>query len=180
LIFQETELAGAFVVDLEEHHDERGFFARTFCEVEFAEHGLPTHFPQSNLSRNRRAGTLRGMHYNAAPFGEAKLVRVVSGAVYDIIVDLRRDSSTRLHSFGIELSATTGRALFVPAGFAHGFITLADDTDVHYLMGARYNAEAGRGFRWNDPKLQLSWPREVSVIGERDAAYPDFVDGRDD
>jgi dTDP-4-dehydrorhamnose 3,5-epimerase len=175
VIFKETDLVGAFLIELEEHADERGSFARVFCEREFEAHGLPTQFPQSNLSRNRRAGTLRGMHYNAAPFAEAKLVRVQSGAVYDVIVDLRAGSPTYAKSIGVELFASAQTALFVPAGFAHGFITLQDDTDVHYQMGAFYAGAAARGFRWNDPKFALYWPREVSVIAERDASYPDFV-----
>lgn len=163
------------MIELEPHRDERGFFARTFCEQEFAAHGLPTRFPQSNLSRNRRAGTLRGMHYNAPPFEEAKLVRSVSGAIHDIVVDLRPGSPTRYRSFGVELHARDGSALFVPAGFAHGFITLEDDTDVLYQMGAVYNAGAARGFRWNDPAFSLRWPREVALIAPRDAAYPDYA-----
>jgi dTDP-4-dehydrorhamnose 3,5-epimerase len=174
VIFKETDLRGAFLIDLEERGDDRGSFARVFCEREFEAHGLPTRFPQSNLSRNRKAGTLRGMHYNLAPFAEAKLVRAQSGAIHDVIVDLRPGSATYLRSVGVELSAATGRALFVPAGFAHGFITLADDTDVHYQMGEFYQADAARGFRWNDPAFSLSWPRPVTVIAERDANYPDF------
>lgn len=162
------------MIELEPHGDERGFFARTFCAQEFSAHGLPTQFPQTNLSRNRRAGTLRGMHYNAAPFEEGKLVRATSGAVHDIVVDLRPTSTTRYQSFGVELSASAGTSLFVPAGFAHGFITLSDDTDVVYHMSESYSAQAARGFRWNDPNFALRWPREVAVIAPRDASYPDF------
>jgi dTDP-4-dehydrorhamnose 3,5-epimerase len=176
VIFRETNLGGVFVIELEPRGDERGFFARTFCEQEFSAHGLPARFPQSNLSRNRRAGTLRGMHYNAAPHEESKLVRATSGAVHDVVVDLRPSSPTRYQSFGVELSATAGTSLFVPAGFAHGFITLNDDTDVVYLMSASYNAQAARGFRWNDPRFSLRWPRQVAVIAPRDASYPDFVE----
>jgi dTDP-4-dehydrorhamnose 3,5-epimerase len=175
MIFTETRLAGAFLIELEERADERGSFARTFCEREFAEHGLPTRFPQSNVSRNRRAGTLRGMHFNAAPFAEAKVVRCATGAIHDVIVDLRPDSATRFQSVGVKLEACTGAALFVPAGFAHGFLTLADDTDVLYQMGAFYEADAARGFRWNDPAFALEWPRAVEIIAARDASYPDFV-----
>lgn len=179
MIFRETPLAGAFVIELEPHRDERGWFARSFCERELAEHGLPTRFPQSNLSFNRHAGTLRGMHYNRAPFAESKLVRPASGAIFDVIVDLRQGSPTRFRSFGVELTAAQGSALFVPAGFAHGFVTLLDDTAVHYQMGEFFNADAARGFRWNDPKFSLAWPREPSVIAARDAGYPDFVEGQD-
>jgi len=172
--FTETGLAGAYIVDLTPRLDERGFFARTFCEREFAEHGLPVRFPQCNLSRNTRAGTLRGMHYNAAPHFESKLVRCGSGAIYDVIVDLRPGSPTRLRSFGVELSARSGRALFVPERFLHGFVTLENDTDVLYHMGAFYHPDAARGVRWNDPGLGIAWPVTPKVVAPRDAAYPDF------
>jgi dTDP-4-dehydrorhamnose 3,5-epimerase len=174
VIFHETPLAGAFRIELEQRADERGFFARSYCEREFAAHGLPTRFPQSNLSRNLKAGTLRGMHYNLPQFAEAKLVRPASGAIYDVIVDLRRGSPTRLQSYGAELRAERGSALFVPAGFAHGFITLADDTFVHYQMGEFFEPDAARGFRFDDPAFQLGWPRSPAVIAARDASYPDF------
>jgi dTDP-4-dehydrorhamnose 3,5-epimerase len=174
VIFKETDLRGAYLIDLEERADDRGSFARVFCEREFEAHGLPTRFPQSNLSRNRKAGTLRGMHYNLSAFAEAKVVRAQTGAIHDVIVDLRPGSATYLRSLGVELSAATARALFVPAGFAHGFLTLVDDTDVHYQMGDFYQPDAARGFRWNDPAFSLSWPRPVAVIAERDATYPDF------
>jgi dTDP-4-dehydrorhamnose 3,5-epimerase len=172
--FEPTELPGAWVIELEPHADERGFFARTFCEREFAQHALPTHYPQTNLSRNSRAGTLRGMHYNAAPDGEAKFVRCVRGRIYDAIIDLRADSPTREKWFGVELSADTGRALFVPAGFAHGFVTLDDDSDVFYHMSEFFKPEAARGLRWDDPRFGIRWPRTPSVISARDRAYPDF------
>jgi dTDP-4-dehydrorhamnose 3,5-epimerase len=174
VIFQETRLLGAFVVDLEPRSDERGFFARAYCEREFKDHGLPTWYPQCNLSRNRKAGTLRGMHYNAAPYGEAKLIRCATGAIYDVIVDFRAGSATYLEWIGVELTAREGRALFVPAGFAHGFVTLEDDTDVFYQMGDFYRPEAARGLRWNDPRLAIRWPREPTIVAERDATYPDY------
>jgi dTDP-4-dehydrorhamnose 3,5-epimerase len=172
--FEQTKLAGAFVIELAPHADERGFFARSFCEREFAEHGLPTRFPQCNLSRNTRAGTLRGMHYQAAPDRESKLVRCNRGAIYDVIIDLRVQSKTRFQWIGVELSAETGRALLVPEGFAHGFVTLADDTEVFYQMSELYQPQGARGLRWNDPRFGVSWPRLPSVISERDATYPDF------
>lgn len=172
--FSEAPLAGAFTLDLEPNVDERGLFARVFCEREFARHGLPTRFPQCNLSKNHRAGTLRGMHYQAAPHGEAKLVRCVSGAIYDVIIDLRPASPTRLGWFGVELSAANGRALFVPQGFAHGFLTLADDAHVLYQMGQFYQPDAARGVRYSDPSFGIEWPRAPTVISERDATYPDF------
>jgi len=174
MLFEETELAGAFVIDLEPHHDDRGFFARLFCEQEFAERGLPTAFPQCNLSRNVRAGTLRGMHYAARPHAEAKLVRCVSGAIHDVIVDLRPASNTRFRWIGVELSAENGRALFIPEGFGHGFVTLADHTDVYYHMGSFFHGPAARGFRHDDPLFEIRWPRAPAVISERDRTYPDF------
>ncbi len=174
MLFQETKLPGAYVIELEKRFDERGFFARAFCEREFAEQGLPTRFPQCNLSRNLRAGTLRGMHYQVAPYRETKLVRCVAGAIYDVIVDLRPSSPTRLGWVGVELSSEDGRALFIPEGFAHGFITLTDGADVFYQMGEFFQPEAARGLRWNDPRLGIRWPREPAVISQRDATYPDF------
>jgi dTDP-4-dehydrorhamnose 3,5-epimerase len=174
MVFEETKLSGAYVIELSPRSDDRGFFARCFCEREFEEHRLPTKFPQCNLSRNRLLGTLRGMHYNAAPHREAKLVRCVRGAIYDVIVDLRSSSPTRLQWIGAELTAENGRALFVPEGFGHGFITLLDDTDVFYQMGASYTEGAARGFRWNDPLFGISWPGKPTSIAERDATYPDF------
>ena len=172
MLFREIELAGAFVVELEPRADERGSFARTFCEHEFEARGLPVRFPQCNLSRNTRRGTLRGMHYEV-PFG-AKLVRCTAGAIYDVIVDLRPDSATYLKWASVELDAGNGRALFVPSGFGHGFLTLADDTDVFYHMGDFYRPEASRGFRWNDPAFRIDWPKPPVVISERDATYSDF------
>jgi dTDP-4-dehydrorhamnose 3,5-epimerase len=174
MIFRETRLSGAYIIELVPHDDERGSFARTLCEREFADVGLPTRFPQCNLSRNTRAGTLRGMHWQAAPHHEGKLVRCVRGALYDVIVDLRPGSATRLGWLGVELSAETGRALFVPEGFAHGFITSQDETDVFYHMTACYRPEGARGFRWNDPAIGIEWPATPTVVSGRDATYPDF------
>jgi dTDP-4-dehydrorhamnose 3,5-epimerase len=172
--FATTPLESAFLVELDRHEDGRGFFARTFCETEFSRHGLPTHFPQCNVSHNVRSGTLRGMHFNAAAHRESKLVRCVSGAIYDVIVDLRAGSRTRFEWFGVELSQDKGNALFVPEGFAHGFVTLSDNADVFYHMGASFHADAARGIRWNDPRLAIRWPATPVVISERDATYPDF------
>jgi dTDP-4-dehydrorhamnose 3,5-epimerase len=174
MLFKETTLKGAFVVEIEPLRDERGFFARTFCEREFAEHGLPARFPQCNLSRNARVGTLRGMHYQAAPLWEAKLVRCVSGAIWDVIIDLRPGSATRFASVGVELSAQNACALFVPEGFAHGFVTLQDNTDVFYQMSEVFRPEGARGLRWNDPRFDIHWPTPPRVISSRDATYPDF------
>jgi dTDP-4-dehydrorhamnose 3,5-epimerase len=174
LKFRETPLAGAYIVELDPRVDERGFFARSYCDEEFAVHGLQARWPQGNLSRNDRAGTLRGLHYNAAPHREAKVVRCVSGAIWDAIVDLRAGSPTRLRWFGLELSAEAGNALYVPEGFAHGFVTLRDATDVSYQMGASYVPAAARGLRWNDPQVGISWPVVPTGMSERDRSYPDF------
>ena len=178
--FLPTSLAGAVTIELDAHRDHRGAFARTFCVDEFAEHGLPTEFPQCNLSLNDSAGTLRGLHYNNEPFGESKLVRCVRGAIHDVIVDLRPDSPTRWDWIGVELSAANGLALFVPAGFAHGFVTLLDTSDVYYHMGASYRPEASRGVRWDDPGLGIDWPRRPSIISEPDRGYADVDRARFD
>jgi dTDP-4-dehydrorhamnose 3,5-epimerase len=178
--FEGVGLPGAYTVGLDRHEDERGFFARTFCEREFGAHGLVTRFPQCNLSRNRRRGTLRGMHYQAAPHREAKLVRCVTGAIHDVIVDLREGSPARLRSVGVSLSAEIGAALYVPPGFAHGFVTLEDDTDVFYQMGEFFLADAARGFRWDDPSFAIKWPLAPAVISDQDRCYPDFDASRFD
>jgi dTDP-4-dehydrorhamnose 3,5-epimerase len=172
--FTPAPLADAVVIDLEPHADERGAFARTFCADEFADHGLPVDFPQCNLSFNDAVGTLRGMHYNCATLGESKLVRCVRGAIHDVIVDLRADSPTRWQWFAIELTAANARALFIPVGFAHGFLTLEDGCDVHYHMGATYRPEASRGLRWDDPTIAIDWPDSPTLISEHDAGYPDL------
>ena len=175
MIFTETKLAGAFVIELERHTDKRGFFARTFCQQEFEAHGLNAHVVQCNVSFNKRKGTLRGMHYQAAPFAEAKLVRCTSGSIYDVIIDLRPSSATFKQYFGVELSAENRRTLYIPEDFAHGFQTLQDDTEVFYQMAQRYSAEHARGVRWNDPAFGIEWPEGERVIIERDQNYPDFA-----
>ena len=172
--FRPTPIDGVIIVELELHPDDRGAFARTFCVDEFAAAGLPTSFPQCNISVNDRAGTLRGMHFNAEPHGEAKLVRCVRGGMYDVVVDLRPESQTVFEHFGIDLTAENRLALFIPPGFAHGFITLEDATDVYYHMGSRYEPNAARGMRWNDPALGIEWPRRPAVMSERDASFPDL------
>jgi dTDP-4-dehydrorhamnose 3,5-epimerase len=174
MLFNETTLSGAYVIELEPNIDGRGFFARTFCKREFEKNGLPTHFPQNNLSRNRSMGTLRGMHYDALPSNECKLVRCLSGSIYDVIIDLRPGSPTRWRSFDVTLTAERGTALYIPAGFAHGFLTLADEVDVHYQMGDYYRPSSARGFRYDDPFFGIRWPREPLVISERDGSYADF------
>jgi dTDP-4-dehydrorhamnose 3,5-epimerase len=178
--FVETPLAGACVIELEPMSDSRGFFARAFCEREFEAHGLPVHWPQSNLSRNAGMETLRGMHFNAANHEEAKIVRCVSGAIWDVIVDLRPQSPTRLRWHGVKLSAPEGNALYVPEGFAHGFITLADGTDVFYQMSRFFEPSAARGFRWNDPRVGIDWPIMPTRMSDRDRTYPDLNPERPD
>ncbi|HKV62626.1 MAG TPA: dTDP-4-dehydrorhamnose 3,5-epimerase [Candidatus Acidoferrum sp.] len=175
MIFTETKLAGAFVIDLERRSDERGFFARTFCQQEFEAHGLNPQVVQCNVSFNKRKGTLRGMHYQAAPFAEAKLVRCTSGSIYDVIIDLRPASATFKEYFAAELSAENRRMLYIPEDFAHGFQTLQDDTEVFYQMAQRYSAKHARGVRWNDPAFGIEWPEGDRIIIERDQTYPDFV-----
>jgi dTDP-4-dehydrorhamnose 3,5-epimerase len=174
MVFTETRLAGAHVIDLQPMADERGFFARTFCQREFSERGLDATFVQCNLSGSTRRGTLRGLHYQLPPRAEAKLVRCVRGAMYDVIVDLRPESTTFLQWVGVELTAESGRALFVPRGFAHGFETLGDDTEILYQMSEFHAPEAARGIRWNDPLLGITWPEDVRCISARDGAYPDL------
>jgi dTDP-4-dehydrorhamnose 3,5-epimerase len=175
LIFTETKLAGAFVIELERRTDPRGFFARTFCQQEFEAHGLKTEVTQCNVAFNKRKGTLRGMHYQAAPFAEAKLVRCTSGSIYDVIIDLRPASATFTQYFAVELSAKNRRMLYIPEDFAHGFQTLEDDSEVFYQMAQHYSAEHARGVRWNDPVFGIEWPEGERIIIERDRNYPDFV-----
>jgi dTDP-4-dehydrorhamnose 3,5-epimerase len=171
--FTKTRLEDAMLIALEPREDERGFFVRTFCAEEFAAQGLETAFPQTNHSRNRRAGTLRGMHYQKAPHEEVKLVRVVRGAIHDVIVDLRPGSPSFGQWQGFELTADNGLMLYVPKGFAHGFQTLTDDTDVTYQVSAPYAPGAEGGLRWDDPAFAIAWPRPVTSISEKDAAWPD-------
>ena len=172
--FIEQRLPGVFLIELERRTDDRGFFARSFCVDELARAGLHTEFPQGNVSFNARRHTLRGMHYNAAPHGEVKIVGCTAGAIFDVVVDLRAGSPTRLGWCAVELTQASGAQLYIPAGFAHGFLTLADDTEVAYRMGAPYVPEAARGVRWDDPRLAITWPTRPVVVSERDATYPDL------
>jgi len=174
MIFTETTLRGAFLIDIERHEDERGFFARSWCRREFEAHGLNPEIAQCNVSFNVRKGTLRGMHYQIEPSAEAKLVRCTRGALCDVIVDLRPDSPSFKQHVSEVLTAENRRMLFVPEGFAHGFLTLEDATEVLYQMSEYHVPERGRGFRWNDPAFGIAWPAEVVVISERDRDYPDF------
>lgn len=170
--FTETPLAGAWVVDLEPRTDERGFFARVYCANEFTEHGLDPAVAQVNMSQNEAVGTVRGMHYQLPPATETKLIRCTRGALYDVIVDLRRDSPTYLQHFGVELSAENRRALYVPAMFAHGFQTLVDDTEALYQVGEFYTPGVERGLRHDDPALGIRWPLPTKVISAKDLSWP--------
>ena len=173
--FIETRLRGALIVEPERLADERGFFALTWSSAEFEERGLNSHLVQCNLSFNARRGTLRGMHYQAAPHAQAKLVRCTTGAIFDCIIDLREGSETFAQWVGVELSAENRTQLYVPEGFAHGFQTLADGTEVFYQMSFPYVPESARGVRWDDPAFRIVWPEAAErVINERDRTYPDF------
>lgn len=173
--FTETPLRGAYVIEMEPHRDERGYFARTFCRAEFEAHGLNPRLEQSSTSFNLRRGTLRGLHYQAAPFEEAKLVRCARGALYDLIVDLRPESESFRKWFAVELTASNLRMLYVPEGFAHGFQTLEDETEVLYHISEAYRPEHARGVRWNDPGFDFRWPIMERVMSERDQSFPDFA-----
>lgn len=174
--FTETGIDGVLVIDVEPFVDERGMFARVWCEEELAAHGLTAHLSQCSISRNPKAGTLRGMHYQRAPHEEAKLVRCTHGAVYDVALDLREDSPTRGRWHAAELSAENGAALFVPEGCAHGFQTLVDDTEVLYLISHAYTPSASTGVRWDDPAFGIEWPAAAErTIGPRDLAWPDYT-----
>jgi len=174
VIFTETRLKGAFLLELEKREDDRGFFARSWCRKEFEDHGLNGAIAQCNVSFNRVKGTLRGMHYQVAPFEEAKLVRCTAGAVYDVIIDLRPHSATYKQHVGEVLSAANHKMLYVPEGFAHGFQTLEDDTEVFYQMTQFHSPEHARGVRYNDPAFGIHWMISEPVMTERDRDYPDF------
>jgi dTDP-4-dehydrorhamnose 3,5-epimerase len=175
VIFTETELRGAFLIDLEPHSDERGFFARVWCEREFEQHGLSTKVVQCNVAYNHTKSTLRGMHYQAPPHAEIKLVRCTRGGVYDVIVDLRPESATYLRWFGVELTAENRRTLYVPEGFAHGYQTLADETETYYQVSAFYEPTAERGLRWDDPAIGIVWPQtERRILAKKDLAWPNY------
>jgi dTDP-4-dehydrorhamnose 3,5-epimerase len=175
MIFTETTLKGAFLIEPERRRDERGFFARTWCQSEFAAAGLQTDWVQCNISFNKERGTLRGMHYQAPPYEEAKLVRCTMGAVYDVIIDLRTDSPTYRQWLAAELTSDNRLMLFIPKGFAHGFQTLTDEAEVFYQMSQFYVPEYARGVRWDDPAFKISWPAEKCIISEQDRNFPDFL-----
>jgi dTDP-4-dehydrorhamnose 3,5-epimerase len=174
MLFTETRLSGAYIIELERVNDERGFFARAFCRQQFEQHGLNSSVAQCNISYNRKKGTLRGMHYQVAPYGEAKLVTCVAGSIYDVIIDLRAESATNRQWFAVELSASERSMLYIPEGFAHGFQTLEDNTEVFYQMSTFYEPGSARGIRWNDPGFAIPWPKVPRIISDRDKSYPDF------
>jgi dTDP-4-dehydrorhamnose 3,5-epimerase len=178
MTFRETELPGVLLVELEPYVDERGVFTRTYDAEAFAAEGFASQVVQCSNSLNPRAGTLRGMHYQLAPHAECKLVRCCKGGVYDVVVDLRRDSPTHASWFATELTDRNGLCMVIPEGVAHGFQTLADDTEVHYQMTAAYVAEAARGVRWDDPAFSIAWPDPPNggrIVSPRDSAFPDYL-----
>jgi dTDP-4-dehydrorhamnose 3,5-epimerase len=172
--FIKTELVGACIIDIERLEDERGFFARSWCEREFRDHGLNPGLAQCSISFNRQRGTLRGMHYQIAPDAEAKIVRCTAGSIYDVIIDLRRESPTFTRWVGVELSAENRRMLYVPEGFAHGFQTLADNSEVFYQISQFYAPASARGVRWNDPQFGITWPLEITAMSDKDRLSGDF------
>lgn len=175
MIFIQTKLEGAFIIEPERLGDERGFFARAWDQQEFEAHGLNPQLVQANISFNKQKGTLRGMHYQAAPHEEAKLVRCTKGAIYDVIVDLRPHSPGFKQWLGVELTEDNRRMLYIPEGFAHGYLTLEEDTEIFYQVSQFYAPESARGVRWDDPAFGISWPAGVRVVLERDQQYPDFA-----
>jgi dTDP-4-dehydrorhamnose 3,5-epimerase len=176
MIFTETKLRGVYVLEPQRFVDERGFFAPAFSAKEFAERGMASEFVESNISYSKSCGTIRGMHYQATPYGQAKLVRCTRGAVYDVAVDLRRDSPTYREWVGVELTAENRRMLYLPGDCGHGFQTLVDDTEVFYMVSQPYVPESGRGFRWDDPAFSIEWPDVGNrVLLKRDQEYPDYT-----
>jgi len=173
VIFTETELSGSYIIEPEKLEDDRGFFARSWCKKEFEKCGIDSKLVQCNISFNRKKGTLRGMHYQAAPYGEAKLIRCTRGSIYDVIIDLRPDSSTYKHWVAVELSGINHKMIFIPGDFAHGFLTLEDNTEVFYQMSEYFYHDYAKGIRWNDTEFNIQWPLHVEVISDRDRNYPD-------
>ena len=175
MIFTETELKGAYVIEIEKLKDHRGFFARSWCQKEFNDHNLVSRIRQVNVSSNMKKSTLRGMHYQLSPYEETKLVRCTRGAIYDVIIDLRPASPTYAQWIGVELTAENYTMLYVPENFAHGFITLKDDTEITYQVSQFYTPGSERGIRWNDPAFSIDWPIEVRVISDKDKNWPDYI-----
>lgn len=176
MLFKETGLKGAYAIEIKKLEDERGFFGRSWCQKEFDEHNLISTIVQANVSYNIRKGTLRGMHYQVSPYEETKLVRCTRGAIYDVIIDLRSDSSTYKQWFGITLSAENYKMLYVPENFGHGFITLEDDTEVTYQVSQFYTPGAEKGIRWDDPTFNIQWPVAPVIISDKDRSHTDFIE----
>ena len=178
MIFTPTPLAGAYVIEPRKIEDDRGFFARILCENEFHCHDLKLDLPQTNMARTWRRGTLRGLHFQEPPHAEIKIVRCTRGAVYDVIVDLRPEAPTFKRWFGAELTHDNFKALYVPEGFAHGYLTLVDDSEIYYHTSEFYHPESATGVRYNDPEFDIMWPIEIAVISRQDAEWPDFRDAK--
>lgn len=177
MLFIETKLKGAFVIELEKYSDDRGFFSRAWCQKEFKEQGINSRFVQANIGFSKNSGTIRGIHYQIAPFEEAKLVRCIRGAIFDVVLDLRPELPSFKQWFGVELSDENRKMLYVPEGCAHGYQTLVDNTEVFYQVSQVYSAESERGIRWNDPEFDIEWPiDEDLVISEKDQNWPDFME----
>jgi dTDP-4-dehydrorhamnose 3,5-epimerase len=174
MLFHETKLPGVFEIHLEPHLDDRGFFARSWCQKEFDAHGLNPKLVQCNVSFNTRKGTLRGMHFQTQAHAEAKVVRCTRGAIYDVVLDLRPSSPAYRNWIAVLLTATNRHMVYVPEGCGHGFLTLEDETEIFYQMSEFYDAESAHGVRWNDPAFRIEWPEKVNVISQRDEAYPPF------
>jgi dTDP-4-dehydrorhamnose 3,5-epimerase len=176
MIFKETKLKDAFILELEKIEDSRGFFARSWCQKEFEERGLNSTLVQSNISFNKQEGTLRGMHFQSAPHSEVKLVRCTMGRIYDVIIDLRQKSQTFKKWISVKLTANNRKMLYIPEGFAHGFLTLTDDVEIFYQMSSFYSPKYARGVRWNDPIFSIEWPKAINIISEQDRNYPDYIE----
>lgn len=174
MLFTPTKLKDVHIIDLDKRQDERGFFARAWCYQELADRGLDSNLVQCSISFNHQKGTLRGMHLQLPPYAETKIVRCIQGAIYDVCIDLRSNSETYLDWVGVELSAENRKALYIPKGFAHGFQTLADNSEIFYQISDFYAPESARGLRWNDPKFNINWPLQISTISDKDRQYPDF------
>jgi dTDP-4-dehydrorhamnose 3,5-epimerase len=175
MIFTPTPLADAYIIRPAKIEDDRGFFARILCQDEFAKQGLKQHLPQTNMSRTYRRGTMRGLHFQRSPHAEIKIVRCTKGAVYDVMVDLRPESPTFKRSFGVELTQDNFKAVYVPEGFAHGYLTLADDSEIYYHASEVYHSESATGVRYDDPDFGIVWPIEITVISQQDREWPDFA-----
>lgn len=179
MIFQETPIPGAFIVDLEKHEDERGYFGRVWCSKEFKGHGLNPNLVQANVSFNQKRGTMRGLHHQLPPHAETKLVKCMGGSIYDVIVDLREGSPKYCAWYGTELSAEKERCLYVPEGCAHGYVTLTDDARILYQVSESYHPESESGIRYDDPLFGIQWPVEISSVSEKDSSWPNYLPQKD-